>query len=93
MALKGMFSQMVKPKVYKKLHYITQELLHIEEDLEKGEDFEDFILNDESKIVHRSTLIYPKGKIFGIVDIHFGKRDTFSQKRRKNRYGCKREVA
>lgn len=25
-------------------------------------------------------LIYPGGKIFGIVDIHFGKRDTFSQK-------------
>lgn len=24
--------------------------------------------------------IYPRGKILGIVDIHFGKRDTFSQK-------------
>lgn len=25
-------------------------------------------------------LIYPRGKIFRIVGIHFGKRDTFSQK-------------
>lgn len=25
-------------------------------------------------------LIYLRGKIFGIVDIHFGKMDTFSQK-------------
>lgn len=25
-------------------------------------------------------LIYPRGKIFGIVDIHFGERNTFSQK-------------
>lgn len=29
---------------------------------------------------HMRKRIYPRGKIFGIVDIHFGKRDTFSQK-------------
>lgn len=28
-------------------------------------------------------LIYPRDKIFGIISIHFGKRNTFSQKRRK----------
>lgn len=48
MELKGMFSQTVQPQVYKKLHFITRELLHIEqEDLEKGgafaDVFEDFM--------------------------------------------------
>lgn len=38
--LKGMFSQLIKPQLYKKLHSVTKDLLGItEEDLEKGNDF------------------------------------------------------
>ncbi|MGN0480899.1 MAG: exonuclease domain-containing protein [Lachnospiraceae bacterium] len=40
MQLKGMFSQLIKPKVYTRLHQVTRDLLGITEaDLEKGSDF------------------------------------------------------